>query len=107
MTDPKQIPASKWREYMKEYRLRNEIPACAAIKLKNGALLAGRRHPNCLDSLRACGYTKYEIVTQGFMTTWGRFVEREEAMQLMIAAGLPSHDPDGYRGQELFSEDLY
>ncbi len=41
------------------------------------------------------------------MTTHGRFVGRIEAQGIQVAAGILSADPDGYRGDGLFSEDLY
>jgi hypothetical protein len=44
---------------------------------------------------------------QGFVTSRGRYVGREEGQQLQKAAGLPSACPSGYRAKLLFSEDLY
>lgn len=85
---------------------RPEVPACAAIRTAHGFLFAGKRHGECLTAALASGYDK-AYLTQGFMTTRGRFVDRKEALKLCQAAGLPSADPGGYRGDILFSEDLY
>ena len=50
---------------------------------------------------------------QGFMTTQGRFVDRKDAMALMLAAGRTSANKEAHHGGwslpggELASEDLY
>ncbi|MGE3278053.1 MAG: hypothetical protein AB7O67_23320 [Vicinamibacterales bacterium] len=44
---------------------------------------------------------------QGFVTSRGRYVTRSEGRQLQEAAGIGSVSPSGYRGDLLFSEDLY
>lgn len=51
------------------------------------------------DSLTRCE------TTQGFLTSKGRFVNREEALEIARAAGQVGDDA-GYKKQ-LFSEDLY
>lgn len=83
-----------------------ELPACAAIRLVSGDLIAGRRHSDCLYSLNTLGLSRVDSI-QGFMTNQGRFVDRREALNLMELAEINSHDPAGYRGRELYSEDLY
>ncbi len=83
-----------------------ETAACAAIMLASGTIVAGRRHHDCLLMLHVSGLSRFNIV-QGFMTTHGRFVPRFEAFRLQKLAGIPSADPGGYRGLELYSEDLY
>lgn len=95
---------------MNEPGKRLEIPACAAIKLeRNGVdiIFAGRRHGDCLRSGQAVGMSKPNYDNQGFMTTLGRFVTRREGRMLMDAAKIHSASPDGFRGDILFSEDLY
>ena len=47
------------------------------------------------------------IEQQGFITTYNRYVLREEARQLQEKAEIPSADKEGYRVKTLFSEDLY
>lgn len=95
-----------------------EIPACAAIRGAHGITFAGKRHHDCLAQVKSAGFGGLWRVsaTQGFMTTRGRFVDRKEAMQLMLDAGIPSANkggedqatsPAGFRGDELYSEDLY
>jgi hypothetical protein len=44
---------------------------------------------------------------QGFITSRNRYVGREEALRLQLAAGIKSACPSGYRARDLFSEDLY
>lgn len=85
---------------------RPELPACAAVRETNGAIIAGKRHGDCLASALALGLDKRNLI-QGFVTTLGRFVCRKEAYLLMQKAGVESASEGGYRGHELFSEDLY
>ena len=84
---------------------------CAAIMLPNGVVVEGRRHSDCLISMRESGVHRLDIInsTQGFMTSEGRFVNRQQAMEIQKVSGLPSaFSKDGsYRGTDLFSEDLY
>lgn len=88
-----------------------ELPACAAIRWDHGPnttelIIAGKRHHDCLNSARFWGVAK-QGGQQGFMTNRGRFVDRHGGKLLMELAGMESADPGGYRGDELFSEDLY
>jgi len=46
-------------------------------------------------------------VEQGFVTSKNRYVSREEGRSLQEAAGIKSAGKDGYRGNTLYSEDLY
>lgn len=82
-----------------------EIPACAAIRFGQ-VLIAGRRHGDCFR-MGAALWLKKENSEQGFMTTRGNFVNRSAAFALAQAAGMESADAEGFRGTELFSEDLY
>ena len=43
----------------------------------------------------------------GFLASDGKFVDRFEAYAIQTAAGRSSVAADGYRGLELYSEDLY
>jgi len=83
-----------------------EICICAAVKDKTGYIWRGHRHCDCLELLDASGNGYDGIKSQGFMTSKNRFVTREEGYQLQISAGIKS-DSGGYRGDRLFSEDLY
>ena len=61
----------------------------------------GRRHN---DIMARFGKDVLCLTQQGFYTSWGRFVSREEALQIAKEAGQVSEDIDDSR---LFSEDLY
>jgi hypothetical protein len=82
-----------------------EVCLCAAILYSDGYIVRGHRHHDCLrtawDDLK-----RRERGTQGFLTSRGRFVNRDEGLQLQFAAGIESAAPSGYRA-ELYSEDLY
>lgn len=102
-----------------------EICLCAAIRMPDGEVVRGHRHNNCYDVVCARAIywsTQLSMINKsleyakdiakaahGFLTSRGRFVDREEGMALMRASGLPSHyGRDGkYVGAGLFSEDLY
>lgn len=86
---------------------------CAAI-LCNGKVFLGHRHPDCFRAMEnelSWDLSRRQMMElehiQGFLTSEGRFVDREEGYRLQIAAGIPSIAEGGYRGDELFSEDLY
>ena len=88
---------------------------CAAILYK-GKMYYGHRHPSALQVLNdelSWEMARKEIhkeraeMTQGFVTTLGRFVDRKEGQIIHKATVGKSHDKDGYRGDELYSEDLY
>lgn len=86
-----------------------EIPACAAIRLDRGEIIAGHRHHNCLAMMKRLGVGGLGRIAsvQGFMTNRGRFVNRDEARKLFDDAGMVSACPSGLRATELYSEDLY
>lgn len=86
----------------------SELPACAAIRY-GSIIIAGKRHHDCIATGTELGLSKRQDIreTQGFMTTRGRFVNRVDAKLLMDRAGLDSVSRDGYRGDQLYSEDLY
>jgi hypothetical protein len=90
-----------------------EICICAAVRLEDdGYIIRGHRHHNCLQTAverqRATEpYSRPITPVQGFITSRNRFVDRKEGLRLQLAAGIESVSPDGYRGDILFSEDLY
>ena len=61
----------------------------------------GRRHN---DIMSRFGKTCLDVTKQGFYTSWGRFVSREEALQIAKSAGQVS---ETISETKLFSEDLY
>ncbi len=84
-----------------------ELPVCAGILCqKSDAILAGRRHADCFRSALALGLEKTDLI-QGFITNQGYFVDRETAFRMMRDAKIESAAEGGYRGSQLFSEDLY
>lgn len=60
----------------------------------------GRRHN---DILARFGKTNLDVMKQGFYTSYGRFVNREEALQIAKDAGQVKET----YSEQLFSEDLY
>lgn len=89
-----------------------EICICAAIRLKDGLIIRGHRHSDCYRNLAGRPkYKKYirefDDPEEGFITSLNRFVSREVGRNLQNIAGIPSADKDGYRGNTLYSEDLY
>ena len=85
-----------------------EIVICAGIKLKDGRVLRCHRHGDGMLNAHHNGWELFNgIEQQGFITSKGRYVSREEGRKLQDKAGIKSADKDGYRGNTLFSEDLY
>lgn len=78
-----------------------------------GVVLGGWRHHVILgqivswyDSLEAAIERDRSREHQGFLTTKGRFIDREEAMAVALAQGQVQRG-ETHRDDELFSEDLY
>lgn len=65
------------------------------------------RHYNIIHALFE--YTKKRTLPQdqGFLTSSGRFVEREEALQIALASGQPMIQHLSRHATQLFSEDLW
>jgi hypothetical protein len=91
-----------------------ELCICAAIRMPDGEIIRGHRHNHCYDVVRQRANAKENRenicqAKQGFFTTRNRFVDRQEGMRIQRTSGLPSSQwGDGeYRGDYLFSEDLY
>lgn len=85
-----------------------EICICAAVKDEYGNIIRGHRHGDCIQAiLNRKRKPMKSPDAQGFITSKGRFVTREEGRKLQDNAGIKSADKDGYRGNTLFSEDLY
>ncbi len=87
---------------------------CAAIKIvETGKIFYGHRHDQCLNSMNgelSWTMNRQEISKvekiQGFVTTEGRFVTREEGLIIALANDQVL-DKTQIRGGRLFSEDLY
>lgn len=86
-----------------------EICICAAVKTRSGKIFKGHRHSHAIHAAIDEGWTPKDLsfADQGFITSKNRYVTREEGRKLQDAAGIKSADPEGYRGNTLFSEDLY
>ena len=112
----KELPRERLFETYGEIRqfialnINREIVICSAVKvLKDGLIIKGHRHCDCYHNLsqRNGQYPPHVLCQEGFITSYNRFVDRLEARQLQERAGIPSADKDGYRGNILYSEDLY
>ena len=89
---------------------KTEICICAAIKDRTGHIWRGHRHADAIATACMSGASlphEKESEWQGFITSNNRFVNRYEGMACQLAAGILSVDKGGYRGDRLFSEDLY
>lgn len=79
------------------------------IGCPTGVVFSGHRHHNCLYQMVAVtGLTDHQAGhgIQGFLTNLNRFVEREEAFNIAMAAN-QIIDLNNARGKKLYSEDLY
>lgn len=89
--------------------MNKEICICAAVKAIDGTIIRGQTHRDCRDGIirRKKTLTK-NIDDEGFITSTGRFVNREEAFKLMKAVNWKSQNLQGFQLCEwLYSEDLY
>lgn len=88
--------------------LDQEIVICSAVIAECGTIVRGHRHHDCFRSMEGMGLKNaHKPDTQGFITSKNRFVTRKEGRKLQDLAGIKSVDKDGYRGNDLYSEDLY
>lgn len=75
-----------------------------------GVVLAGFSHAGIISTLsRITASIQWRKRTQGFLTSFNRFVDRKEALQITIAAGQPVHAPDDNANAktQLFSEFIF
>ena len=73
------------------------------INIENGLVVCGRRHHNCFAILFFTNITcEKKNITQGFLTSKDRFVDRKEAGDIAFKAGQISKVTD-----ILMSEDIY
>lgn len=80
-----------------------EICIVAAVRTVAGRVIRCHRH---FYGLHIAG-PEAKGCEQGFVTSRNRFVDREEGQRIQLAAGMDSIAPGGYRGDNLYSEDLY
>lgn len=90
-------------------RRSTEVCVAAAIRLRDGTVVQGRRHHDCFANAAEQGHQQAAIQQseQGFVTSTGRFVDRRIGRCVQEMAGVPSAALGGYRYDILFSEDLY
>jgi hypothetical protein len=89
-------------------KTKKEICICAAIVTSEGVVVRGHRHGDAIVAAKRMGLEiDNDLQAQGFITSRGRYVNREIGRILQDRAGIPSFDKEGYRGKTLFSEDLY
>ena len=85
-----------------------ETCICSAVIAENGKIIRGHGHSDCLSAILDRGLKPMKGEdAQGFITSFNRFVTREEGRKLQDLAGIKSVDCNGYRGNKLYSEDLY
>lgn len=78
------------------------------LNIKTGIVVCGLRHANCFSILYAI-YPNKEYIgkeTQGFLTSLGRFVNREKAGQIALKSKQIT-ELSYFHGRELDSSDLY
>lgn len=85
-----------------------EIVICSAVIAECGTVIRGHRHYDCFRAMQQRELkNSNKPDSQGFITSKNRFVTRKEGRKLQDLAGIKSVDKDGYRGDDLYSEDLY
>jgi len=82
-------------------------PAHRPKNIDQGIVFAGLGHVHCLHQMVAMtGLKQHEVnEIQGFLTNKNRFVDREEAAKIALAAQQIDHLE--YSKTKLFSEDLF
>lgn len=87
-----------------------EFIICSAVNWQ-GKFICGRKHKDCYviaDALMTNGFLERERKRQGFMTSTGRYVGREEAFKIAKANHQIVHKLfDGVEEGNLNSEDLF
>lgn len=82
------------------------------VAIRNGTTVrsmpAPNRHHNVMREIEALGKSVELHGEQGFCTDRRRFVSREEALLIALAAGqMKPRLPGQYDGPKLFSEDVW
>jgi len=87
--EPVTAPA-KVAEFVDELQPTNEVVAAAAIQLEDGTVLTGKNHARIVmenpDAFDGRDLTEF-AGNDGFVTNTGRYIDREEAMQLASSSG--------------------
>lgn len=83
----------------------HELIKHAAVRMKNGMIFLGKSHADCFHQAKNVGVPhSQKAKDQGFFTSKGRIVDREEAFKIAVDAGQVSGDRPA---SILFSEMLW
>lgn len=85
----------------KTFRGKRSYPDCVTISALPPARHATLLHP--IHHLTNGG----RVADQGFITSTGRYVDREEGLKIALASGQPMIDHPSRHNRLLFSEDLW
>lgn len=80
---------------------------CAALRSPNSLILGPRHFDKTMHDQIKQGSIAIEVCEQGFIDQWGKFMNREEALAVAMAANQILIKTGGANSEELFSEDLY
>ena len=83
----------------------NVLPFHSCYGIKEGFVIAGFRHPLVIQSAKAWKEKGYKCVEEGFITSYGRFVDRKEAYEIAKNVGQINYEK--LSGDILFSEDVF
>jgi len=89
--------------------LRVPTVKCAAIRLNDGRIFTGKRHRQALDAAHAIEPDRLLVnrAEHGFVTEEGQFLNRMDAMDLVLRTGQVQEEDLCNPRYGLFSEDLY
>jgi len=73
------------------------------LNIKTGIVACGWRHHNCVQIMKLMGKPINAPYIRGFLTSKGRFVDRQEGQYIAATYGIVPHTG----GTTLTSEDLY
>lgn len=81
------------------------LPFHSCYGIKEGFVVAGFRHPLVIQAAKAWKEKGYKCVEEGFITSYGRYVDREEAYK--IAKDVGQINSEEIHRECLISEDVF
>ena len=81
------------------------LPFHSCYGIKEGFVIAGFRHPLAIQVSEAWKEKGYKCVSHGFITSYGRYVDREEAYK--IAKDVGQINSEEIHRECLISEDVF
>ena len=81
------------------------LPFHSCYGIKEGFVIAGFRHPLVIQAAKAWKEKGYKCVSHGFITSYGRYVDREEAYK--IAKDVGQINSEEIHRECLISEDVF